>query len=437
VANSLTSSPEDSCWRSASTHWQAVDPHRSAYAVLDSTLAKDIVTRLARGDSSWRSPHDSRCLACHTNPALASDDAAAAFGISKESLTRLRSEGVSCEACHGNASNWLVPHLQWNSPVARTADHASVGFAPLFDLGQRALACAGCHVGAPAHGDTPARDMNHDMIASGHPRLNFDFAEYQRRLPPHWLEKNGDPQAKEKWPSVQNTPGVESRAWLIGTIAKAEAASRLLADRAKRSRLEIAAAPWPEFSESNCYACHHNLLPDSWRRADPSYLQGRNPGSASWQTLWPFQASIDLQRELPEWKGAASQKALNALLHTHRADASAVQSAATTLADEFRSARIALAAKNEAQSKQILLHLLKGDALSNTRPLDWDEAGQAYLAFLSYLRDGPDAARKLLESKHLTPLGESLRFVPGSSSPGLFEPRRIRDRFQQLRGELP
>src|SRR6476660_5000791 len=108
-------------------------------------------------------------------------------------MASLRSEGVGCEACHGNASSWYGPHTgdTW-SAANRPALYQTHGMHKLYDVGERALVCAGCHVGAPAdekRGYPVPRDMNHDMIAAGHPRLNFDFADYQRRLPPHWQEK--------------------------------------------------------------------------------------------------------------------------------------------------------------------------------------------------------------------------------------------------------
>src|SRR6185312_10631892 len=135
----------------------------------------------------------------------------------------------------------------------RDTGYQQSGMARLYDIGERALACAGCHVGAPADPERgyPVRDMNHDMIAAGHPRLNFDFADYQRRLPPHWQEKDRLAAAATPRP-----PDFEAKGWLVGRVAAAEAACRLTADRARRL------APWPEFAEFNCYACHHDLVPE-------------------------------------------------------------------------------------------------------------------------------------------------------------------------------
>ena len=114
--------------------------------------------------------------------------------------------------------------------------------------------------------------MNHDMIAAGHPRLHFDFAESLRRLPRHWPEK---------------TPGTdrEVRNWLVGRVVHAEAACRLLADRAERAGKGDPATPWPEFAEFNCASCHHEV-PEAGRNGVQT-LGTRPVGSPRWQAVWP------------------------------------------------------------------------------------------------------------------------------------------------------
>ena len=130
--------------------WLAVDPHAAAYRVLAEKPAGEIMKRLG---SATHATEDARCLACHTNPALAEP------GRTEDGrVLALRSEGVSCEACHGNAGGWLREH---------TTGQTS-GMTPLVEVGNRAAACVGCHVGSPAGQGYPVRDMNHDMIAAGH-----------------------------------------------------------------------------------------------------------------------------------------------------------------------------------------------------------------------------------------------------------------------------
>jgi len=251
--DSLTGKLGDRTWAGSASHWLAVDPHTKAYAALESPLATAIMERYAPGIAA---AEDARCLACHTNPSVAKSNA-------EPRERQLRSEGVSCEACHGDAGKWMPKHTTWTA-ADRAAGYDATGMMKLFDIGERAVMCAGCHVGARAD-DTrgyPVRDMNHDMIAAGHPRLNFDFAEYLRWLRPHWQEADASPE-------------FEVKAWLVGRAAHTEAAAKLTADR--ESRGKAGSAPWPEFAEFSCVSCHHKL-------ADGFASAGAKPAP---QVLWP------------------------------------------------------------------------------------------------------------------------------------------------------
>jgi hypothetical protein len=133
-------------------------------------------------------------------------------------------------------------------------------------------------------------DMNHDLIAAGHPRLNFEYASYLASYPKHWRERH------EKAPDAQKAAKFERESWAVGQVVTLQAALRLLADRADaaKSGQRIAPAPpavWPEFSESECFACHHTLTkPDA--RIDAAHIQGR-PGRLPWGT-WPKAMLPDL-----------------------------------------------------------------------------------------------------------------------------------------------
>ncbi len=226
---------------------------------------------------------DARCLACHTNPALALGD------LHDSRLASLRAEGVSCEACHGNAGDYLHEHTRWTN-ASRSGGHAASGMTFLNHVAECATVCMGCHVGAPAGEGRATRDMNHDMIAAGHPRLNFDFAEYLRRLPRHWQDREravaGD---------HPRTSEFEARVWYTGRIAHAEAACNLLADRIKRSQSDPRST-WPEFAEFNCAACHHTVPNEEMQKA--SELGKRPPGALPWQSIWPLtESSLASQTE--------------------------------------------------------------------------------------------------------------------------------------------
>ena len=127
-------------------------------------------------------PQKQSASRCHVNPTLAAK--------SDPHSKALHAEGVSCEACHGNAEHWRFEHAGWNPKTNRDEAYGRTGMTKLFDPAVRAADCAGCHVGAPASTDMPLREVNHDLIAAGHPRLNFEFTTYLRKMPPHWAEKD-------------------------------------------------------------------------------------------------------------------------------------------------------------------------------------------------------------------------------------------------------
>ncbi len=169
-------------------------------------------------------------MRCHVDPAAKPDDAPS-----------LLKEGVGCESCHGAADRWRTKHFQKTSPQEKE----QLGMRTTKELSVRAKLCASCHVGAGEY------DVNHDLMAAGHPRLNFEFAMFLSRLPKHWDESA----------DRQRHADFAARAWAVGQAASAEAALRLLADRAADQ-----ARPWPEFAEYDCSSCHHGLAAESSRQ---------------------------------------------------------------------------------------------------------------------------------------------------------------------------
>ena len=240
---------EQSTW--AATLGTKSDPHRRAYSVLFNKASTAMVRALG---SPTPAHENALCLKCH---ALDADK-----HHGNEALgDRVLSEGVSCDACHGASAKWLAVHYEapWQSLSPREKfEH--YGFKPTKNLVARTMTCVACHVGAAD------REVNHDLIAAGHPRLAFESARFHftTNYLKHWTEKT--PQ-----------PSFELRAWYIGQWVNLRAAVALLESRARRASQEI--APWPEFSEGSCYACHHPV-----GQGSPKPTTGRLPGSLPWQT---------------------------------------------------------------------------------------------------------------------------------------------------------
>ena len=132
---------------------------------------------------------------------------------------------------------------------------------PTKDLLARGETCAECHVGLGS------ADVNHDLIAAGHPRLNFEYGSQLAKLPKHW--RVDDDKARH--------PDYEAKVWALGQVLAAKASLDLLESRASRSLPDDSTTPWPEFAEYSCFSCHHELARPSWPRPDAR----RRPGRAS------------------------------------------------------------------------------------------------------------------------------------------------------------
>jgi hypothetical protein len=233
------------------TIWAESDPHAKAYAVLYDRQSYRIVKNLQGANAE---PAQNRvCLSCH-----------AANATDIEIGLRLgAADDFGCESCHGPARKWLATHYLPGWKRLTAAQKADLGMRPTKSIAERAQVCVDCHVGSAN------RDVNHDLIAAGHPRLNFEFGSYLAVLPKHWSEQED----KARYPDL------EAQAWAIGQVVAARAALDLLAYRAGRQD-----KPWPEFAEYDCFACHHELREPSGRQNRGS--SDRHPGALAWSSWY-------------------------------------------------------------------------------------------------------------------------------------------------------
>ena len=100
-------------------------------------------------------------------------------------------EGVSCENCHGGAADWLGPHVRSS---AKHEDMVRLGLVDNNNLATRTVQCLTCHLGSSV------KDMqvDHEMIAAGHPDLTFELDSFTAVEPPHWIEKNKEPGVRDE-----------------------------------------------------------------------------------------------------------------------------------------------------------------------------------------------------------------------------------------------
>jgi hypothetical protein len=383
--------------------WITNDPHARAFQVLFNARSQQIARNLAAGRSSWTPAHEeSRCLACHATPRRAEDLEATAW---------MNEDGVGCESCHGAASGWIGPHTTagWDALDGITKER-QYGLSRTKSLARRAEVCAGCHVGRR---DDPTgvidRDMNHDLIAAGHPRLNFEFAAYQANEPPHWVEKGRNDAAD-----------FPARAWAIGQVATAKAAAELL-----RGRAADRSAPWPEFSESNCYDCHHTLADQRWRQVgDGSGTGSGIPAWGSWYTPLTRALAAELGQTAPAEAYEPLIAAMGRALPS-RDDAARRAGQVASALDRWLPT-LESAPMSRAEVARLFDAINAPAAWEQTA--GWDGAAQRYLALvplhqaLGRFDGAPDTA----VSAALDRILKALAFPEGEDGPGrTFDPAQL------------
>jgi hypothetical protein len=225
--------------------WAGQDKHARAYQV----LSNDVSLRIAK-ILNLKSPpeQNQKCLACHAL-AVAPEMRAQSFDVS---------DGVSCEHCHGPAAGWLGAHTVKEWETRTSEQKAQLGMRDLRDVAIRSHTCMHCHVG------TEEQSVDHQMIAAGHPDLTFELNLFSAVMPKHWKD-SGD------------VPWFGTKEWAVGQGMQLRDSLQRLARRARSST-------WPEYSELDCFACHHSLTAakDSWRQ-EVGYA-GRTPGVPVWNS---------------------------------------------------------------------------------------------------------------------------------------------------------
>ena len=161
-------------WGNEHTIWRELDPHQHAYAALFAPRSQEIAERLQLKQPA----HEARqCLVCHAPAAMDSAKHEPAATCMPTYVT----EGVGCESCHGPARGWIAAHTAADWSLFSPQEKERLGFRNTKNLVARAELCITCHVGS---GEA---DVNHDLIAAGHPRLTFEFASHLHRMPLHLL----------------------------------------------------------------------------------------------------------------------------------------------------------------------------------------------------------------------------------------------------------
>ena len=226
--------------------WIVKDKHAQSYKALTGAVGERMAGILGLGKAETAP----KCLACHSlNPP-----------VELRSRTFDVTEGVSCESCHGPASGWLGPHTERDWPHAKSV---ALGMVDTRDIVKRTEKCLSCHLGSDE------KFVDHEMIAAGHPDLFFELDSFSAVMPRHWKEPG------EPGEAAGSDPWYDVRELTTGQAVQLRESMLRLAGRTHGKN-------WPEFSEMQCYACHHSLTPpeQSWRQARG--YEGRRPGDPPW-----------------------------------------------------------------------------------------------------------------------------------------------------------
>jgi hypothetical protein len=348
-------------WNSSYTVWATRDPHADAYAVLFGERSQKIVGRLVfpkelKPDVSpkeYRSFLEKRCATCH-----------ATIGEGRPSSDGFAEDGVSCASCHGVAGDWLG-----DKHAGRKAGQMKV----TQPLAPRAKVCIVCHVGSPAHDGEPAREVNHDLIAAGHPRLNFEFAAYMNSLPAHWDLAKDRNRVRQPDGAKKADANFAAEAWLTGQFVAADAALDLLEARAKADGGPNKDLVWPEFSEISCYSCHHDLRSKSYRQElfqrEPPASRQSPIGSLVWG---PWYTPMPRQALLAQQPAAANNEEA---WHQLEREMSVIQP------DSKKVLALTAVLRPKLTPPANPLQIVGRVAKSGPAPRgDWDEVAQWYLA---------------------------------------------------------
>src|SRR6266540_3972544 len=201
--------------------WLHSDRHAKAYNILFNSPSARITKNMRLSGKPYQ---EKLCLDCHSTNVPA---ALVSGRIDPE-------DGVQCEACHGPASGWRAEHVQEGWTHQQSVGR---GMLDLRDVPVRGHSCDRCHVGSAE------KDVDHELIASGHPILAFELDNYTENMPAHW--------------NPNETHGV--RAWATGQAMGLRDSLNNLARHARGEK-------WPELSDMSCYNCHHALKTSGWRQ---------------------------------------------------------------------------------------------------------------------------------------------------------------------------
>jgi hypothetical protein len=376
-------------WLNEYRVWTRARRHSEAYRLLENEQSRRIVANLGLASATTAKI----CLDCH------SDNVPRERRGPKFQIT----DGVSCEACHGGAENWLESHSEVGTSHE---DNLARGMYPTESPRARARLCLSCHMG------TPEKFATHDIMGAGHPRLSFELENFSQNQPAHYEVDDDYRERKGEIPTFT--------LWLAGQVEGAGNYLQLI-----RSEYYLSGGQFPELSFYDCHACHHPMDDQRWSsaRAGP----GISPGSPRLQdqhlvvleTVARVLDSADAAGELR----AATERFVRAGL----SNPAEVRQTAGTLLDWLAGRKSQwLETTHSAEAIRSVRRALVR-AAADGRMGDYNVAEQVYLSLetLSYAIGDRQSLEAALDSL-FTEVESNTSFNPASFAATA---ARIRDRF--------
>ena len=399
------------------------DRHQRGGAVLREKRSKEIAERLNLPQPAWETKE---CLVCHAPAAMHS--------ANRQDFQAKLAEGVGCESCHGSARNWLTHHhtLEWKFPEIWPSEiKEEVGFRETKNLLNRVNDCADCHVG------NANQSVNHDCIAAGHPRLEFEYAAYQALMPAHWRRSEDRQRQTAARNPQSNQPASEARDWLLGQLVNAEHELSILSATASNPN-----AVWPELAQYDCFGCHHDLKSASWQQSRVAWEL--RPGEFQWGT-WNLGLLPELKTSLSDVVDNRLLEGLSRLQRRMRSSAIQRESASNTILELQQGLRQAAISLNKTELLPENLGTIRRLLLNDSTRLTnqgWDRSTQLYLALVAIdigLSENPDKSDRMNPAREVTyrQLREHLSFRDSTKLIPPLEhresPFRLQDHWQTIR----
>ncbi len=223
--------------------WSRVDKHHNkAYQVLFNAQSQRIVKNLGLKTPA----HETKiCLDCHTHN----------VPTATQGERFVKSDGISCEACHGPAEGWIKTHVE---PNASHAANVRDGLFPLPNATEQAKLCLSCHFG------NRDKFVTHRIMGAGHPRMSFELDTFVQLSPAHFKVDEDYVKRKGDYDPI--------RLWAIGQALAVNELLTILADP-KRGRDGL----FPELTLFDCHACHHPMSEKRWQPKQVGW-QSQGPG---------------------------------------------------------------------------------------------------------------------------------------------------------------